>query len=66
VKHISNEKEFLDDKKIENDYYKEIEELLKQQTGAKRVFIFDHTIRRPTKEGYVPSRRTPVVSVIRV
>jgi len=46
VKHVSAEKEFVDQKKIESEYYKEVEELLKKQTGAKRVVIFDHTIRR--------------------
>lgn len=45
VKHVSNEKDFVDDEKIEKEYYKEVEELLKKETGAKRVFIFDHTIR---------------------
>ena len=41
----SVEKDFTDDKRIEDVYYKEVEELLKREAGAKRVFIFDHTIR---------------------
>lgn len=45
VKHVSKEKDFTDHERIKSEYYKEVEELLKQQTGAKRVFIFDHTIR---------------------
>lgn len=45
VKHVSTEKEFLDDERIQDVYYKEVEELLKKEVGAKRVFIFDHTIR---------------------
>ncbi len=45
IKHVSQEKEFLDDEKVEKAYYKEVEELLKKEVGAKRVFIFDHTIR---------------------
>lgn len=45
VKHVSQEKEFDDDKRIEDVYYKEVEELLKKEAGAKRVFIFDHTVR---------------------
>ena len=45
VKHTSEEKEFNDEERIKNVYYKEVEELLKNATGAKRVFIFDHTIR---------------------
>jgi len=46
VKHSSAETEFLDEELIKTRYYAEVEELLKKQAGAKRVFIFDHTIRR--------------------
>ncbi|KAI5120123.1 hypothetical protein M0805_001891 [Coniferiporia weirii] len=46
VKHESVEAEFLDEERIRTVYYKEVEELLKREVGAKRVFIFDHTIRR--------------------
>jgi len=46
VKHQSKEKDFLDDAKIKAEYYPEVEQLLKDATGATRVFIFDHTIRR--------------------
>ena len=45
VKYPSVEKDFTDEKRIEEVYYKEVEELLKKEVGAKRVFIFDHTIR---------------------
>ncbi|KZT09387.1 uncharacterized protein LAESUDRAFT_647013 [Laetiporus sulphureus 93-53] len=44
VKHVSAEKEFDDDERIKTVYYKEVEELLKREVGAKRVYIFDHTI----------------------
>jgi len=46
VKHESKEKDFLDDEQIKRVYYPETEELLKKATGASKVFIFDHTIRR--------------------
>ncbi|KAI7783413.1 hypothetical protein LA080_011974 [Diaporthe eres] len=42
----SNEKEFIDDKKIETEYYAECEQLLKDVTGAGRVHIFNHKVRR--------------------
>ena len=45
VKHVSDEKEILDDQVIADTYYKEVEALLKKETGAKKVVIFDHTIR---------------------
>jgi len=45
VQHSSEEKEFVDEEAVRTRYYKEVEELLKKHTGAKRVLIFDHTIR---------------------
>jgi len=46
VKHVSAETEFGDEERIKTVYYKEVEDILKKEVGAKRVFIFDHTIRR--------------------
>lgn len=67
VKHVSDEKEFLDEERIKSVYYKEVEELLKKEAGAKRVFIFDHTIRRNYRDTYMDPNGTrdlrgPVVS----
>lgn len=45
IRHESVEKDFDDEQRIKSVYYKEVEELLKKELGAKRVFIFDHTIR---------------------
>lgn len=45
VKYPSVEKDFTDEERIQDVYYKEVEEILKKEAGAKRVFIFDHTIR---------------------
>jgi hypothetical protein len=61
VKSTTAEKEFKDDNQIKEGYYKEIEELLKNVTGAHKVVIFDHTIRRAIP-GQVdkPSSRGPV------
>ncbi|OCH90912.1 methyltransferase [Obba rivulosa] len=64
VKHVSEEKDFLDEEAIKTKYYKEVEELLKKEIGAKRVFIFDHTIRRkPDENGNTPNNRGPVERV---
>ncbi|KAF2733660.1 hypothetical protein EJ04DRAFT_494853 [Polyplosphaeria fusca] len=49
-KHVSIEKDFLDDDQIKAQYYPEVEQLLKDVTGATRIFIFDHTIRRQPKD----------------
>ncbi|KAJ5310407.1 ATP-dependent RNA helicase mrh4 [Penicillium atrosanguineum] len=48
--HKSAEKDFLDDEKIKQEYYPETEQLLKDATGASRVLIFDHTIRRVSQD----------------
>jgi len=65
VKHVSQEKDFLDDEKIKEVYYKEVEDILKKEAGAKRVFIFDHTIRRKSAEDVGPGQlyRGPVERV---
>ncbi|KPI42179.1 uncharacterized protein AB675_5458 [Cyphellophora attinorum] len=56
----SAEKDFLDDDKIKAEYYPETERLLKEATGASRVFIFDHTIRRPgPPSAENPTENTP-------
>lgn len=46
VPHVSKEKEFLDHSVIENEYYPEIVELVKKTIpDAKKVHIFNHTVR---------------------
>ncbi|KAK0668099.1 hypothetical protein QBC41DRAFT_227074 [Cercophora samala] len=49
-RHQSKEKSFTDDEKIKAEYYREVEQLLKEATGAHRVYIFDHTIRRGAQD----------------
>ncbi|OTA97592.1 hypothetical protein M434DRAFT_18984 [Hypoxylon sp. CO27-5] len=46
VPHVAQEKDFLDEEHIKAVYYPETEQLLKDVTGASKIFIFDHTIRR--------------------
>ena len=46
VRHRSVLRDFQDEEEIRRTYYREAETLLKEVTGANRVFIFDHTIRR--------------------
>ena len=54
----SEEYEFKDDERIKRVYYPEVEKLLLENVqGAKRVLLFDHTIRRPT------GNRNPVTRV---
>ncbi|TVY67471.1 Aspirochlorine biosynthesis protein N [Lachnellula suecica] len=56
VKYESEEKDFVDEEAIKSIYYKEVEQILKQATGANRVLIFDHTIRRASNTGGAPLR----------
>ncbi|KAI0667064.1 hypothetical protein C8Q78DRAFT_1082574 [Trametes maxima] len=66
VRASATEREFTDDARIRAVYYPEVEALLKKETGGKRVFIFDHTVRRsPDKEDGKPGRehRGPVEAV---
>ncbi|KAG5646559.1 hypothetical protein DXG03_002862 [Asterophora parasitica] len=53
---------FTDDAEIEREYYPESIELLKKLTGASRVVLFDHTIRRRRPEILedTPDTRQPV------
>lgn len=56
----AQERLFTDDKAVREGYYKEVESMLRQKLpGIKRVEIFDHTIRRRTKD----SPRQPVQQV---
>ena len=45
ARHVSAETEFVDEERIRGPYYEEAVKLLKELTGAKRVVVFDHTIR---------------------
>ncbi|KAF2133780.1 hypothetical protein P153DRAFT_362846 [Dothidotthia symphoricarpi CBS 119687] len=54
----SEEHDFTDDERIKRVYYPEVEKLILDRVdGAKRVVLFDHTIRRPT------GNRNPVTRV---
>ena len=46
VHHRSVVRDFYDEEEVKRVYYPEAERLLKEATGAERVFIFDHTTRR--------------------
>jgi len=63
--HPAKHTAFTDDAAIEAEYYPESIELLKQVTGASRVVLFDHTIRRrrPEQVDDGPDKRQPVTGV---
>jgi hypothetical protein len=63
--HSSAVTNFDDEAEIRSVYYAEAERLLKDVTGADRVFIFDHTLRRrvPGAQDYRDGPRQPATRV---
>ncbi|KAI6046143.1 hypothetical protein EDC04DRAFT_1877195 [Pisolithus marmoratus] len=64
-RHPAKHTKFTNVKEIEEEYYPESIELLKKLTGASRVVIFDHTVRR-RRPGMVdgnPQKRQPIALV---
>jgi len=62
VSHDTAVADFYDEREVKTTYYGEVEALLRAQTGAAKVVIFDHTVRtadRAVERGL----RTPVRSV---
>jgi hypothetical protein len=45
VPHDTKVRDFFDEAEVRSTYYAEIEALIKQESGAKRVVVFDHTLR---------------------
>src|SRR5688500_15478744 len=45
VKHETRVKDFFDEEDVRSVYYPETEQLVKENSGAKRVLVFDHTLR---------------------
>ncbi|KAH0579664.1 hypothetical protein J132_02508 [Termitomyces sp. J132] len=62
VHHPAKHTSFNDDAEIKREYYPESAELIKKITGASRVVLFDHTIRRrrPGEIDDAPHKRQPV------
>jgi hypothetical protein len=62
TRHATAMTDFYDERQIRSRYYPEMERLVREQTGAEKVIVFDHTIR--TAEAAVErGLRTPVMSV---
>ena len=63
--HRSDVTDFEDEAQIRGIYYAEAERLLKEITGADRVYIFDHTLRRriPGLQDHRDGPRQPATRV---
>ncbi len=68
MQHKSTVRDFYDDEAVKRVYYPEAEQILKGLTGADRVHIFDHTVRRRVpggedRRGDAPRQPVPRVHV---
>src|SRR6185436_15167471 len=62
--HPTAMKDFFDPAELKAVYYKEMERLIAEQSGADRVFVFDHTLRTGDEaERQAKKLREPVKSV---
>src|ERR1700752_2264810 len=59
VKHNSAVRDFYDEDELRRVYYPETERLVAKVTGASRVLVFDHTVRRRVWGGVDRSAGTP-------
>jgi hypothetical protein len=59
VEHRSAVKDFYDEDELRRVYYPEAIRLVAEATGASRVLVFDHTIRRRVAGGIDRSPGTP-------
>ncbi|MGC2202476.1 MAG: CmcJ/NvfI family oxidoreductase, partial [Stellaceae bacterium] len=50
VRHATKVADFYDEDQIRRVYYPEMEALVKAESGAARVVVFDHTLRTPDQE----------------
>ncbi len=55
--------DFLDDSSVENEFYPQVIEFLKQKTGANSALLFDHTVRSNEGRAETTARRAPVKTV---
>ncbi|KZV75233.1 hypothetical protein PENSPDRAFT_748617 [Peniophora sp. CONT] len=64
-RHPAKHTTFANDQEIQDEYYPESAEFIKQVTGASRVVFFDHTVRRhyAVKTEDTPDKRQPVQGV---
>lgn len=59
-------KDFWDEDEVRRVYYPEVQRVLAELTGASKVFIFDHTLRRRVKGAVDWSREAPRQPATRV
>lgn len=64
VRHRTAVEDFFDERELRSVYYREVERLVKEVSGASRVVVFDHTLRSGDQDEREARRvREPVLSV---
>jgi len=63
VMHESGVRNFYDEEEVRNTHYPEVEKLVAATAGARRVVVFDHTVRRRFHDTDATLRREPVPRV---
>jgi hypothetical protein len=66
LSHRSNVRDFYSDDEVRGAHYAEVEKLVAEATGAVRIVVFDHTVRRRlenAQDGTSRPRREPVPRV---
>jgi hypothetical protein len=66
LNHASAVHDFWDEDEVRRTYYPEAERVIAEATGASKVFIFDHTLRRRVKGAQDWSREAPRQPATRV
>ncbi len=62
IDHDTKVADFFDDAEVRRVYYPEVEALIKRESGAKRVVVFDHTLRTASEEQRETQKIRDVVS----
>src|SRR6266705_3514074 len=65
VGHETAVRDFFDPEQLKSVYYPEVEHLVKELSGAKRVVVFDHTLRMGDEAERLLRRRFAIIQVWR-
>jgi hypothetical protein len=62
VRHDTRMRDFFDEAEVRSTYYAEMEALVKQESGCKRVVVFDHTLRTASEDQRETQKIRDIVS----
>jgi hypothetical protein len=62
VRHDTKMRDFFDEAEVRSTYYAEMEALVKQESGCRRVVVFDHTLRTASNQQRETQKIRDIVS----